>query len=168
MTSEREILNLLYEYCWLVDQGRYEEIGELSAEADFYFGETLAYSHDKAAFAGMFAGSNISYAPDDTPRTIHMCIDPVIVVDEAAGTAKAKHYTVVVQGIPDVMKPQVIVMDVKYDTFKRGADGKWKFASRVMGSRCAGDVSHHQKAFDPSYFGAENTLYPKVIRDFVL
>ena len=109
----------------------------------------------------MFAGSNISYAPDDTPRTIHMCIDPVIVVDEAAGTAKAKHYTVVVQGIPDVMKPQVIVMDVKYDTFKRGADGKRKFASRVMGSRCAGDVSHHQKAFDPSYFGAENTLYPK-------
>ena len=51
---------------------------------------------------------------------------------------------------------------------KRGADGKWKFASRVMGSRCAGDVSHHQKAFDPSCFGAENTLYPKVIRDFVL
>lgn len=76
MTSEREILNLLYEYCWLVDQGRYEEIGELFAEADIYFGETLAYSHDKAAFAGMFAGSNISYAPDDTPRTIHMCIDP--------------------------------------------------------------------------------------------
>ena len=59
MTSEREILNLLYEYCWLVDQGRYEEIGELFAEADIYFGETLAYSHDKAAFAGMFAGSNI-------------------------------------------------------------------------------------------------------------
>ena len=101
MTSEMEILNLLYEYCWLVDQGRYEEIGELFAEADIYFGETLAYSHDKAAFAGMFAGSNISYAPDNTPRTIHMCIDPVIVVDEAAGTAKAKHYTAVVQGIPD-------------------------------------------------------------------
>lgn len=100
MTSEREILNLLYEYCWLVDQGRYEEIGELFAEADIYFGDTLAYSRDKAAFAGMFKGANISYAPDNTPRTIHMCIDPVIVVDEAAGTARAKHYTVVVQGIP--------------------------------------------------------------------
>ena len=42
MTSEREILNLLYEYCWLVDQGRYEEIGELFAEADIYFGEPRA------------------------------------------------------------------------------------------------------------------------------
>lgn len=167
MTAEREIQNLLYEYCWLVDQGRYEEIGELFAEADIYFGDTLAYSHDKDGFAHMF-DSNIAYAPDNTPRTIHMCIDPIIHVDEEAGTAEAKHYTVVVQGIPDVMVPQVIVMDLKYDTFKRGADGKWRYASRKMGSRCAGDVSHHQKTFTPEYFGADHTLYLKDIQNFTL
>lgn len=167
MTAEREILNLIYEYCWLVDQGRYKEIGELFAEADIYFGDYLAYSHDPEGYSHMF-DANISYAPDNTPRTIHMCIDPTIVVDEEAGTAKAKHYTVVVQGVPGEFTPQVIVMDTKFDTFKRGEDGKWRFASRKMGSRCAGDISHHQKNVDLSYFGVENTRYMKDIADFVL
>ncbi len=167
MNAEREILNLMYEYCWLVDQGRYKEIGELFAEADIYFGDHLAYSRDPEGFSHMF-DANISYAPDNTPRTIHMCIDPVITIDETAGTAKAKHYTVVVQGIPGKFTPQVIVMDTKFDTFKRGEDGKWRFASRKMGSRCAGDVSHHQKDADLSYFSVENTPYMKDIADFVL
>lgn len=148
MTSREEILNLLYEYCWLVDQGRYKEIGELFADADIYFRDYLAYSHDKEGFAGMFEGSNIAYEPDNTPRTIHMCIDPVIVVDEEAGTAKAKHYTVVVQGIDGTLPPQVIVMDQKFDTFKRGEDGKWRYATRNMANRCWGEMSYHQK--DPS------------------
>lgn len=167
MTAEREIMNLMYEYCWLVDQGRYKEIGELFAEADIYFGDHLAYSHDPEGFSHMF-DANISYAPDNTPRTIHMCIDPVIEINEDAGTARAKHYTVVVQGIPGEFTPQVIVMDTKFDTFRRGEDGKWRFASRKMGSRCAGDVSHHQKDADLSYFSVENTPYMKDIADFVL
>ncbi len=167
MTAEREILNLMYEYCWLVDQGRYKEIGELFAEAEIYFGDHLAYSHDPEGFSHMF-DANISYEPDHTPRTIHMCIDPVIEINEAAGTARAKHYTVVVQGIPGEFTPQVIVMDTKFDTFKRGEDGKWRFASRKMGSRCAGDVSHHRKDADLSYFSVENTPYMKDIADFVL
>lgn len=167
MTAEREILNLMYEYCWLVDQGRYKEIGELFAEADIYFGDTMVYSHDPEGFAHMF-DANISYAPDNTPRTIHMCIDPSIIIDEEAGTAKAKHYTVVVQGVPGEFTPQVIVMDTKFDTFKRGEDGKWRFASRKMSSRCAGDISHHQKNVDLAFFGVENTRYMKDIADFVL
>ena len=57
--------------------------------------------------------------------------------DKETGSAKAKHYTVVVQGIPDVMKPQVIVMDVKYDTFKRGADGKRAGSARALHVPCA-------------------------------
>ena len=165
MTSEREILNLLYEYCWLVDEGRYKEIGELFADADIYFGDTLAYSHDAEGYSHMF-DANIAYAPDNTPRTIHMCIDPVIKVDEEAGTAAAKHYTVVVQGVPGEFQPQVIVMDTKFDTFKRGEDGKWRYASRKMGSRCAGDIGHHQRNVDLSYFGVENTLYMKDILNF--
>lgn len=135
----------------MVDQGRYKEIGELFAEADIYFGDNLAYSHDPEGFSHMF-DANVSYAPDNTPRTIHMCIDPIIVIDEEAGTAKAKHYTVVVQGIPGELTPQVIVMDTKFDTFKRDENGTWKFASRKMGSRCAGDISHHQKNTDVSLF----------------
>lgn len=169
MNAREQILNLMYEYCWLVDQARYDEIGELFAEADMYFGDYLAYHHDKVGVANMFKGSNISYEPDNTPRTIHMCIDPVIYVDEEAGTAKAKHYTVVVQGVPGTdFMPQVIVMDQKFDTFKRGEDGKWRYASRVMGSRCPGDLSHHQKCVDLSYFAPEKTLYLKQIKEFVL
>ena len=169
MSSEQTILNMLYRYCWLVDEGKFDEMAEMFDECDIYYGDYLAIHHDKAAFAQGFKDNNIVYPPDNSCRTIHMCIDPIIKVDEEAGTASAQHYTVVLQGIIGQIKPQIIVMDVKYDTFKRNEKGEWKFATRNMGTRCLGDMTHHQKTHghhpesDPS-LSLEATVYHK---DFI-
>lgn len=162
-----EIQNLLYKYCWLIDQGKFDEMAEMFDECDIYYGDYLAISHDKEAFKKGFVESDIVYEPDKTTRTIHMCIDPIIHVDEENGTATAQHYTVVVQGITGEFKPQIIVMDIKYDTFKRNEKGEWKFATRKMGNRAAGDLSHHQVNPDTStdYWSMNNTLFFKECAD---
>lgn len=161
MSSELEIRNLLYKYCWLVDQGKFDEMAEMFDECDIYYGDVLGISHDKEAFKKGFVDGDIVYAPDNTTRTIHMCIDPIIHVDEEAGTATAQHYTVVLQGITGEFNPQVIVMDIKYDTFKRNEKGEWKFATRKMGNRAAGDLSHHQVNPDTTspYWSIDNTRF---------
>lgn len=161
MSSELEIRNLLYKYCWLVDQGKFDEMAEMFDECDIYYGDVLGISHDKEAFKKSFVDGDIVYAPDNTTRTIHMCIDPIIHVDEEAGTATAQHYTVVLQGITGEFNPQVIVMDIKYDTFKRNEKGEWKFATRKMGNRAAGDLSHHQVNPDTTspYWSIDNTRF---------
>lgn len=161
MNSETQILNLLYKYCWCIDQGMFDEMAEMFSECDIYYGDYLAISHDKEAFKQGFVEGDILYAPDQTTRTIHMCIDPIIHVDEEAGTATAQHYTVVLQGITGVFQPQIIVMDIKYDTFKRNENGEWRFATRKMGNRAAGDLSHHQHNPDTTtpYWSIENTKY---------
>ena len=164
MTAEHEIRNLLFRYCWLVDQGKYDELAEMFDEADIYFQDTLAIHHDKVAYANSFKQSNIHYEPDNSLRTTHMCIDPYILIDEENGTASAMHYTVVLQGMTNRFPPQIICIDLKYDTFKRTPEGKWKFASRKMGNRCLGDMSFHQinpNLGEMEYFQPENTLYFK-------
>lgn len=166
MNSYETIRNMLYRYCWLVDQGRFDEMAEMYDECDIYYGDYLAIHHDKAAFAQGFKDGNITYEPDGSCRTIHMCIDPIIKVDEEAGTATAQHYTVVLQGIVGTIKPQILAMDVKFDTFVRKPNGEWKFATRNMGSRAIGDMQYHQRTYgknpesDPT-FTLEATRYHK-------
>ena len=79
---------------------------------------------------------------DGTPKTSHMCIDPIIEVASDGLTATAKSYTVVVQGITGQMLPQIIWVDRKLDTFEK-VEGRWRFASRDFITRAEGDTARH-------------------------
>lgn len=143
-TSERQILNLIYSYSWLLDAAQFDAIAELFADADIYMEGELTIQKDGNAFAQSFRDFDQVHE-DGTLKTMHLVIDPIIHIDEEAGTATADHYTVVVQGITGVFGPQVICMDKKFDTFKRDEKGLWHFASRNMVNRAVGDISHHGK-----------------------
>jgi len=143
MNSEWEIRTLLYKYSWLLDNGKIDEMADLFEDADILVNGKLVYSKDKKAFARGFHDFDQIH-DDGTLKTMHLVINPIISVDEEADTATAEHYTVVIQGITAQFSPQIIVMDQKFDTFKR-VDGVWKFASRNMINRAIGDLSHHGK-----------------------
>ncbi len=136
--------NLMYQYCWTVDSGDFEAVGEMLKYADVSYDGRLAYSCNPAAYLKTMR-SIIKYE-DGTPKTMHLCVNPMVEVDEATETATGRSYTIVTQGVPGQFMPQIIWMDRKYDTFKK-VDGKWVFASRNFVTHCSGDSSAHMKPY---------------------
>lgn len=139
-----EIQELLYQYCWLVDNGQWEEVGELFKHADIYYDGKLGYSKSPEGYLKTMRPV-IKYE-DGTPKTMHLCINPQITVSEDGQTASARSYTVVTQGITKELLPRIIWMDRKIDTFVK-LDGKWVYATRDFRTHAMGDVSAHLRGF---------------------
>jgi hypothetical protein len=88
--------------------------------------------------------------PDGTPRTKHVVTNPIVDVDEDAGTATCRwghlplagdYYTVLQQ--TDHFPLQVVVTGRYADRFER-VDGRWRFSYRDYTKiDQVGDVSHH-------------------------
>jgi hypothetical protein len=80
--------------------------------------------------------------PDGTPRTKHVVTNPIIEVDEAAGTATCRSYYTVMQHT-DEFPLQPIVAGRYHDRFQR-VDGRWRYSFRDYSLMdMVADVSHH-------------------------
>jgi len=135
-----EIQKLLYSYCWLIDSGDFDGVCALLKDADIYYDGKLTYRKDPKGYMNTL--KPIVRYEDGTPKTSHLCLNPVVEVAEDGRTATAKSYTVVVQGITGQMLPQIIWVDRKIDTLEK-VDGKWRFQSRNYISRAEGDTARH-------------------------
>ena len=136
-----EIRQLIHSYCWMVDASDFEGLAEFFKYADISYDGEIAISQDGRAQADTFRESTKRYE-DGLPHTMHLVCDPMIDVDVENGTATAKHYTIVVQGLTGEFGPEVKVMDYKYDTFAY-RDGKWVLTARDMRNLAVGDLSTH-------------------------
>ena len=145
MEDVYEIQKLLYSYCWLIDSGDFDGVSELFREADVSFGGKLTYRHEKEGYRQSL--KPIKRYKDGTPKTAHMCIDPIVELSEDGMSATARSYTVVTQGITGKFQPQIIWIDRKYDTFIK-KDGKWQFASRNFVTRARGNTEFHMDLGD--------------------
>ena len=73
---------------------------------------------------------------------VHVIANPIIEVDETAGTATCRSYYTVLQAT-DSLPLQVIAAGRYHDNFER-ADGKWRFSYRDYTLfDLAGDLSDH-------------------------
>ena len=140
MDDVYEIQKLLYSYCWLIDSGDFEGVCQLLKDADIYYSGKLTYKKDPRGY--MRTLKPIVRYEDGTPKTSHLCINPVVEVAEGGLSAEAKSYTVVVQGITGQMLPQIIWVDRKVDRLEK-VDGKWRFKSRDYITQAEGDSSKH-------------------------
>ncbi|EUA56422.1 snoaL-like domain protein [Mycobacterium xenopi 4042] len=83
--------------------------------------------------------------PDGTPRTKHVVTNPIIEIDEDAGTASCRSYYTVLQQIDD-FPLQPIVVGRYHDGFER-VDGAWRFCFRDYTLvDLVGDLSRHLSA----------------------
>lgn len=140
MQDVYEIQKLMYEYCWRIDSGDFDGVCDLLKDADISYDGKLAYSKDPKGY--MMTLKPIVRFEDGTPKTCHMCIDPIIDVAEDGLTAAGRSYTVVLQGNTGEFMPRIIWIDRKFDTFEK-VDGKWRFATRNYITRSEGDTSRH-------------------------
>ena len=145
MTAETEIANLLYSYAEFMDSGDFAGAADLFRHARLRVGgeggRDGAGTVDSDTMLSLWRGMVIVY-PDGTPRTKHVITNPIIDVDDEAGTATCRSYYTVLQQTDD-FPLQPIVMGRYHDRFER-ADGRWRFSYRDYSMiDQVGDLSHH-------------------------
>lgn len=143
MQAETQIANLLYRYAECIDAGDLPGAAALFEHARIKVGGPDP-SHDTVDAARLLGiwRSLIMLYPDGTPRTKHVVSNPIIEVDEDAGTANCRSYYTVLQRT-DTLPLQTIVTGRYHDLFER-VDGQWRFCYRDLTLiDMVGDVSQH-------------------------
>ena len=126
MNDSVQIANLLYRYAELIDSGQLAGPAALFERARVRMaGESVI-----EGAAGMLAvwQSHVRIYPDGTPRTKHVVTNPIIEIDEAAGTASCRSYYTVLQATPE-LPLQVICAGRYHDAFAKDENG-WYFTAR--------------------------------------
>jgi 3-phenylpropionate/cinnamic acid dioxygenase small subunit len=139
MRAETQITNLLYRYAECIDTGDLTGAAALFEHARIRVGveETI----DAARLLAIWKSLIVLHA-DGTPRTKHVTTNPIIEVDEDAGTASCRSYYTVLQQT-DGFGLQTIVAGRYHDRFER-VDSQWRFSYRDLTLiDMVGDVSHH-------------------------
>jgi 3-phenylpropionate/cinnamic acid dioxygenase small subunit len=141
MSAETEIANLLYRYAEFMDAGDFAGAASLFDHARLRVGGGGDGTVDAATMLTLWE-SGVTRYPDGTPRTKHVVTNPIIEVDEAAGTASCRSYYTVLQQTDD-LPLQPIVAGRYHDRFQR-VDGEWRYVFRDYSLMdMVGDVSHH-------------------------
>jgi 3-phenylpropionate/cinnamic acid dioxygenase small subunit len=144
MSAETQIANLLYRYAECMDSGDFAGAAALFEHARLRVGRGPDDADQTIGAATMLAiwNSTVRLYPDGTPRTKHVVTNPIIEVDETAGTARCRSYYTVIQQTDD-FPLQVIVTGRYHDQFQR-VDGRWRYSFRDYSLMDEiGDVSHH-------------------------
>lgn len=137
----QDIANLIATYAFLVDDGRFAELGDLLADAEFTLGTTTVHGPREIE---ELAHRVLRTFDDGTPRTRHVTTNVLIEIDpENHDTARSRSYYTVLQQTPD-FPLQPIACGHYRDRFER-RDGAWRFVRRVVTTDLGGDLSHHVK-----------------------
>jgi hypothetical protein len=141
-SNELQIANLLYRYAELIDTGCFAEAAALFAHAKIQVAaDGPSGIIDAAKLGSIFEDSIIRYA-DGTPRTKHVVSNPIIEVDEPAGTATARSYYTVFQQV-DGLPLQPIIAGRYHDRFEQ-IDGVWRWSFRDYSlAPLVGDLTRH-------------------------
>ena len=134
------ITNLLYRYAELMDAGQLEEVAALFEHARVTLGGGKVVEGSAPMLEQWQAFVRIH--PCGTPRTRHVITNPIVEIDEAAGTASCRSVYTVFQQTPE-LPLQAIASGRYHDTFER-VGGVWRFATRDYSMLdYTGDLSQH-------------------------
>lgn len=136
-----EIANLLYTYARLVDSGDYAGVGRLFAHARLTAENSDMDVRGAEAVEAHYARTTRLYPDTRTPKTKHVMTNPIIEVDEAAGTATCHACYTVLQAT-EALPLQPIVTGRYEDTFER-VDGRWRYTGKKFFVDQVGDLSQH-------------------------
>lgn len=135
------ITALIHRYCWLIDAGDFDGLGQLFARADVHYrGSAEVIRRDPAALAALQRRFVRIHPETGTPRTRHACCN-IIITAEPGGGASAVSAITVFQATPD-FPLQAIVCASYRDHFAQ-LGGEWHFTKRHVDVDMVGDLSAH-------------------------
>jgi 3-phenylpropionate/cinnamic acid dioxygenase small subunit len=126
LNSALEITNLLYRYNELIDNGDLAGALGLFKHAQLKLVTSDELQGYEASLA-LLQRVVILY-PDGTPKTKHLVTNPIIEIDEVAGTATSRSQYTVLQAT-DELPLQVIAAGRYHDQFEH-VNGQWRFTYR--------------------------------------
>jgi hypothetical protein len=140
-----EILNLIHRYPELIDAGDFAGIGEMFRDATLVFeasdGSQMSEVTGSAAVRALYEQTTRRYPDDGTPHTRHVISNPIVEIDEAAGTASCRYAITVFQRTDDF--PLQPVWSNRYEDHLRRVDGAWRLERRRGFAHLPGDTSQH-------------------------
>ena len=141
-SSETQITNLLYRYAEYIDAGDLAGAASLFEHARLRMpGLPGDGTVDAAGVLKVWNEFILRYA-DGTPRTKHAITNPIVEVDEEAGSATCRSYYTVLQQT-DGFPLQPVICGRYHDEFQR-VEGVWRYAFRDYSLvDLVGDMSHH-------------------------
>ena len=139
--SQSQITDLLYTYGLLIDSGDFDAVGRHFAHAKILNDRNDHAVEGAENIAAMYRRTTRIYPETGTPRTRHVFTNPIVSVDEAAGTATLTAIFTVYQQT-ESFPLQPIIIGHYDDTFER-VDGVWRYASKKMNTDLVGDLSAH-------------------------
>lgn len=148
-----QIRNLIHRYSEAVDQGRFDVLDELFADATVRMAMgsgSPGPGIDGRSVSATFGDGIILYA-DGTPRTRHLVTNTIIEVDEEAGRATARSYNTTLQQVPG--RDIETIATARYEDSFLLVGGRWRFSERVIRHSSLdgvhrdfiGDMSHHTR-----------------------
>ncbi|WP_116368526.1 nuclear transport factor 2 family protein [Parahaliea mediterranea] len=141
--SYAAITNLLYLYAEKIDSGDLEGASHLFRHARVRTRDSQFI--DEAGLLALWRKHVVIYECG-TPRTKHVVTNPIVEVDDEAGTATARSYYTVLQATAG-LSLQPIAAGRYHDRFER-VDGLWRFCERDYSLLdMAGDMSHHLRGY---------------------
>jgi hypothetical protein len=141
MNDSTEIANLLYRYCAFIDAGDIVSACNLFKHAELKMITSSELQDYKALLA--FLQQVIIIYPDGTPKTKHVVSNPLIEIDDVAGTASSVSYYTVFQATENI--PLQIIANGRYVDRFEFIDGRWRFSYREGISDMLGNVGGHLK-----------------------
>ena len=138
------ITNLLYRYAECMDGGDLAGAAALFRHARVKSGDELK---DEAGLLALWRRV-VKLYPCGTPRTKHVITNPILEIDEGAGSASCRSYYTVLQAAPG-FPLQVVAAGRYHDEFER-VDGNWRFSFRDYSLfDLPGDLGHHLNMLAP-------------------
>jgi len=134
-----QIKNLVYRYAYLLDTGRWADLGELFADADVYIAGALAVRRNAGELTALWQ-RYVRLYDTKTPRTHHI-ITNLTIEGEARNIARAHSYVLVVQQTK-MLPLQPIITGDYLDRFVN-VGGIWRFSERRIDNDLFGDLSAH-------------------------
>lgn len=132
------ITNLLYVYAERIDAGDLPGTAALFRNAKV---KSRGGELDEAGLLDQWRRV-VKIYPCGTPRTKHVITNPIVEIDEVAGTATCRSYYTVLQAT-EALPLQVVAAGRYHDRFER-VDGRWRFAWRDYSLfDLQGDLSAH-------------------------
>ena len=134
------IRNLLYRYAECIDAADFDGVAALFADGAVTAPGMVEPARGVVAVAQLYRASSRVH-DDGTLRTQHLVLNPIVEIDAAAGTAKARSRYLVIQATPK-LPLQPIIAGRYCDRFER-VGGAWRFSLREIHIDLVGDLSEH-------------------------
>jgi hypothetical protein len=136
--DQREIMQLLCEYCDSIDRGDLDTFAALFSGGAWGIAGDLA--HGTAAVREVL--DNVTLY-DGVPNTRHLMSNVLVTLEPDAMAASARSCITVMQCIPGDFPMQAIFIGSYHDRLQK-RDGQWSFAERLIVPNLVGDMSRHR------------------------